>query len=154
MISSIFQLINFGILALLMVYALRKYLVPQLREMVVKQFRYIHSLQADHAQLARDQHHLEQSIEEQEDEAMDLFKKINRWRNAVNAQHMAEKKHQEELFVLAQEKTRKQLRNYAVHHAYERTAPLVIKNLTRELSEQFADVQKGHAYITSLLKEL
>jgi hypothetical protein len=154
MIGQLFQVINFGIFAALMVYVMRKYLVSFLQEALVKEYREMESLKNEHARLADEQKNLEGSIAAQEDEAMSLFKKVNHWRNVVELRKKAEKANQEKLLAEAQQKAKKQLTNYIVHNTYEKVVPLVVQRLTSDLSEQFEDEAKGHAYITTLLEKL
>ncbi len=154
MIGNLFQLINFTIFTALLVYLIRKYVTPQLREALVKQHREYVGLATEHDKLATDQKNLEKSIELQEDEAMTLFKKINRWRNVVAMQKKSLKLEDKRLLEQAHDKARKQLDRYALKHAYDQLAPLVVEQLEHELSEQFKDETKGHEYLQTILKEL
>ena len=154
MIDNLFQIINFAIFTALIVYIIRKFITPLLREALVKQYRDMVTLHNEQDSLAVEQKDLEVSITEQEDEAMMLFKKINRWRNEVELKK--KKQQQEDAYVLEQvnAKASKQLKNYAVHHTYNKVAPLVAQRLEQELKQIFKDEAEGHAYINSVLDNL
>ena len=154
MIGNLFQIINFLIFTSLMIYVIRKYIAPQLREALVKQYREFVGLTTEHDKLAVDQKDLEKSIELQEDEAMTLFKKINKWRNVVAQQKKSLKLEDKLLLEQSHAKARNQLDRYALKHAYTQLVPLVTERLEHELSEQFKDETKGHEYLQTVLEEL
>ncbi len=154
MIATIFQIINFGIFTALIIYLVRKHLVPMLREALVKQHREMVALHTEHDQLASDQKNLETSIAQQEDEAMTLFKKINRWRNEVATKRKKRKREDKQLLEQAHAKAREQLDNYALRRTYTEVVPLVVERLKGELTQTFEDDAEGHKYIANMLEKL
>ncbi len=154
MIGNLFQLVNFGIFTALIIYVIRRFITPLLREALVKQYREMVTLYNEQDQLAVDQKGLEVSITEQEDEAVMLFKKINRWRNEVELKKKKQQQEDEYVLEQANAKACKQLKNYAVHRTYNKVAPLVAQRLEQELKHTFKDEAEGHAYINSVLDSL
>ena len=154
MIGSLFELINFSIFASLLIYMIKKYLMPQLREALVKKFRDQARLIKEHDLLAVDQKNIEERIECQEDEAMTLFKKINKWRNVVAQQKKQQELEQTANREQAHTQARKKLDAYMLNHAYDQLVPLVAQQLNHDMKKQFQDAAKGHAYLTKVLTEL
>lgn len=154
MISWFFQVLNAVIFAGLMVYVIRKFIAPQLREAIVRKHREMKSLQKEQVRLATEQEDLEERIEGQEDEAMVLFKKINRWRNEVESKRKLQRQEDENLLNQAHAKARKQLKNYALQYTYAKVAPLVSQQLKKDLEQRFSDEAEGHSYIAKVLENL
>ena len=154
MIGNLFEIINFAIFTSLLIFAIKKYLAPQLREALVKKHRKFVSLSTEHLQLASDQKKLEKGIEAQEDEAMILFKKINRWRNVVTLQKKDQKEESARLLALAHAKARRQLEMYSVKYTYAKVVPLVTQRLEDDLKKQFSDYTKSHEYLNVVLEKL
>ena len=154
MIDIIFGILNLAIFLALISYAVKKYVVPQLREKIMREHHDFVNMHDEHRELLQEQKHIEESIVAQEDRAKTLFKKINLWRNTVDLEKEAHLVDHEHLQEDARVKIRKQGERYALHTRYKEVAPLVVKKLEKELGERFADPKEGHAYIDTLLKNL
>ena len=85
---------------------------------------------------------------------MELFKKINRWRNEVDAHKKVQSQEGVLLLEKSHAKALRQLESYALRHKYTRVAPLVLERLKEEVTQKFNDDSEGHRYITTVLEKL
>lgn len=153
-IDLFFTLFNFGILVVLVAYAVRHFLVPQMREKIIDDINSLANLKNEHHRLKTDHRSLEESISQQEDSAKYLFKKINRWRNAVDLEHEARNEDDKNLLNKANEKVQTQLHQYVRSKAYDALAPQVYKKLKTDLEKSYADSRTAHEYIATVLDDL
>ncbi len=154
LIDLFFKLINFGVVIALLTYVVKKYLVPQMQQAIVKDHQDFIGLHDEHRHLMVEQEVLEEAIVSQEDLAKGLFKKINQWRNTVELTREAELATREKIRKQTGEQHAEVAHTYALRKAYDEVAPLVVHKLEKDFKIKFADPQEGHAYIALVLKKL
>lgn len=153
-IDLIFSLLNFAIVLFVLGYTVKVYLLPQLREQMVKKHRDFTQLHDEHRHLIDEQKRIEDEIVEQEEHAKLLFKRVNQWRNVVDVSNQALLDSQEKLRKNMEERARQSMHTQALLRAYKAIAPHVVKNLEDECRKKFQDPQEGHAYLSHILKKL
>lgn len=149
-----FTLFNFCIVVVALIYLVKTYLIPQVKEKMLKEHTDFVELHTEHHQLAQDQKTLEDEIVSQEDRAKILFKKINQWRNVVDVAVQTELAASKQMRKDYEERYAESARIYVLHTRYHEVAPLVIQKLKQDFQKQFADSQEGHAYLAQVLKKL
>jgi biopolymer transport protein ExbB/TolQ len=153
-IDLIFNLFNLGIVLFVLGYGVKVYLLPHLREHMVKEHRDFSQLHDEHRHLIDEQKRIEDEIVEQEEHAKLLFKRVNQWRNVVDVSNQVQRDMHEKLRKSMEERAREGMRTHDLLRTYKAVAPYVVKNLEDECRKKFQDPREGHAYLSHILKKL
>ena len=154
MIDVIFAIINFALIAGLIAYGIKRYLVPSLQSKVKEEDSALQSMHREHKHLLNEQEMLEDYILAQEKDCSVLTEKINHWKKAVAlgiAGKEADFLHRKEIL---EKKVYQQSRNYALKRTQEQLAPRVEAFLEDDLKKHFSDESACTAYLQHIVKTL
>ncbi len=154
MIKVLFVFINFATIVCILIYAVRRFLIPALKEKIAQETFEEESLHDEHKQLLITQKHLEESAALQEAFCVSLQEKVQTWKQIVDTKS-AERAAQEALDL---EETQKRVDTQRQYHTLmmvkQLVAPAVVQDLREQLKSVFSDERKAHEYVQRILRGL
>lgn len=154
MIDVLFVFINFATVVCILLYAVRRFIVPALKERIAQEVFEEDSLHDEHKQLLIAQKQVEDSAALQEAFCVSLQEKVQTWKRIVDTKS-AERMTQETLDLEeAQKRVDAQRQYHTLITIKKLVAPAVVQDLRKQLKSVFADERKAHEYIQRILRGL
>jgi F0F1-type ATP synthase membrane subunit b/b' len=147
----VFRIVNFLVLAVLIVYAIKKYVLPMLREQIDRQKNFFVSLHRQVSQAKEINTLVDREINEQCNQVALLLAKIKTWSDKIKLQEDLQQNiymKRDKQIVLQR---KKQLNSYFLYSARKKIVPLAIQKASCQLTEKYSDQAQQQKYINNVV---
>ena len=154
MIDLFFTVFNCFLLLGLIAYAIRSYVLPMLKARMEKDKTAEQRMHEEHRTLLSEQRKFDESIAAQEIDCSGFLQKIDRWKQAVEADKIERRKQVDYLKEKIEKRVELQSKYHALRVRYEQLVPLVVNQLEADTRNHFNNERVAHNYLQQVLKHL
>lgn len=154
MITVLFKFLNFVLLLGLMLYGVKVYLLPGLKEQLTKYRAYLEGLRRSHRALQKDANVLKKGMSEDEEQQERLKKQVKQWRTVVQEQRddlVREREERKEALLKRFKENKEQI---SLYRTYKQVVPEAIEQSRKELTKQFAHNAQQERFIKKIMIDL
>ncbi len=154
MIVILFKLLNFVVLAGLIMYVVMVYLLPDLRSQMKKYISYIAGLRSSHRTLQKDERILHKAMSEDGKEQEQLKKNVMRWRARIQEERdalLCEREDRKDALLKRFEEHKEHI---ALYRTYKKVVPEAIEQARQELLKRFARDAIQQQFIKKIMLDL